>query len=147
MYDGTAAMDSPVIKDDWIAIKEFPLLSGKTIQSLEAGSSVLEKPNGTHSGDDLKDRSSSLGISGQGRLEVKWIEDLNLIQVTYLSTSESIPLDCDDKHMGYDVQCQSSKYIAELTVEKISSIHEQICLLCESLNGHLPDLPVVPKGQ
>ena len=140
-------MDSPVIKDDWVAIKEFPLLSGKAVQSPETGSLILEKPNGTHSGDNFKDRSSSVGNASQGKLEVKWIEDLNIIQVTYLFTNENIPLDCHDKHIGDEVQCQRYTYISELTVEKISSIHEQICLICESLNGHLPDLPVVPKGQ
>ena len=135
-----------MIKDDWIAIKEFPLLSGKTSEQAESHTDLkgLEKElDETHVGNE---GSSSIVRILPQHFNVNWIEDLNVIQVEYFFSNNNSSLDCEQTNERSETQMQSSKYISELTVDKISSIHEQICLICESLNGRLPDLPVVPKG-
>ena len=148
-------MDSPVIKDDWIAIKEFPLLSGKALKALEAqtGSLCIGDFN-AHNGNVLQDGTSIDEVDRQ-KFNIKWIEDLNVVQLIYFAENESCPLQLqgEDQEFGYkncdeDVPAEESQqYLsAELTVEKISNIHEQICLICETLSGRLPELPVVPKG-
>jgi len=139
-------MDSPVIKDDWIAIKEFPLLSGNTSQLPEPHTHLkgLEKElDGAHVGNG---GSTSIVRIPQQRVNVNWIEDLNVIQVEYFFSNNNSSLECEQTNDPSEIQVEYSKYISELTVDKMSNIHEQICLICESLNGRLPDLPVVPKG-
>ena len=140
-------MDSPAIKDDWIAIKEFPFPSGMKSQSVDANSSCSEELHDSYGGNKLKDCASfSEHVVGQRRFELKWIEDLNVIQVAYLYTNNNIPSANEGKQNEKDIPMQSVQYISEITVEKLSSIHAQICLYCESLTGCLPDLPVIPKG-
>eukprot|EP00112_Aurelia_sp_Birch-Aquarium-sp1_P022619 Seg643.8 transcript_id=Seg643.8/GoldUCD/mRNA.D3Y31 product="Junction-mediating and -regulatory protein" protein_id=Seg643.8/GoldUCD/D3Y31 len=159
-------MNSPAIKDDWVAIKDFPLFpTGATISAKETPTEIIgqiaTQPLSTENTplpQESKDGITEVGPN-PWTFRVSWINDLNVIQIKCSRRTEndaptttgetSNDFDAnnnnndDDEHRKGD---QIAEYIAEISVAKLTSIHEQICLLCKSLDGTLPGLPTVPKG-
>ncbi|XP_065059518.1 junction-mediating and -regulatory protein-like [Rhopilema esculentum] len=145
-------MNSTVINDDWVAIKEFSLLSGKQLDFVDgsgktARSGIEEIQEQQRSGTENRNKASPDDCEWE--FDVNWLDDLNVIQLSGshkprdASNSEEIePKSSDDVF----TTSGPSTCIAEFTVDRFISIHEQICLMCSSLNDSLPNLPLVPRG-
>ena len=141
-------MDSPVINDEWVAIKDFPLLSGKQLDFVDgrciARCGIEEIQEQQLSCRENRNKASSDDCEWE--FDVKWLDDLNVIQLSGSykprDGSRIEPKSSDD----VSTTLGPSTCIAEFTVDRFISIHEQICLMCSSLNDSLPNLPLVPRG-
>ena len=156
-------MNSPAIRDDWVVVKDFPLFPAGAAAVISTKGTRTELGQGTTqppSNENIPPTQESRnGISEAGpnlwTFRVSWIDDLNVIQIKCSRKTETDvairetsndfgAIECNDH--AQIIGDHTAEYIAEISVAKLTSIHEQICLLCESLDGTLPRLPTVPKG-
>ena len=150
-------MISPAIRDDWIAVKDFPLFPPGAAVTTELGQEVTtQQPQSDEKIPPPQESKITEAGPSLYTFRVNWIDDLNVIQIKCSRKTETdAPIretsndfaasanesNCHDRQMMR--ADHTAEYIAEISVVKLTSIHEQICLWCESLAGTLPRLPTV----
>ena len=117
-------MHSPLINDDWIAVKEFPLFSKNKNDSSN------DEANDASDGGPLKDKTDSY------QLTVSWDESsatmnlkCNIFDVSRITS---------DGHKGAQVE-----YVNSFHIDILQQIHEQIKSF---IPDNIPDFPVKIGG-
>ena len=126
-------MCSPPVSEDWVAIKEFPFFSLDENARPSGGRPTIKSDQSSGDCWDGKQHKT-------WTFSVDWIDDINVIQLKCERQTEK------SKHLENSENNNEASYISEFSVEKLSGIHQQICLMCPLLVDALPDLPLLPKG-